>query len=300
MKLLLKSYEFYLALLGLVGALIISYITNKPPLPSSYVQAPSVAPFKNYIAASGLIEATDKNIQIGAPEAGIVEKLWHKVGDEVKQGEPLFQIDTRNLKAQLKEQEAKVIVEQANLDKSKLLLERLNYVKDPRAISKEDLEIRNSDVKIAQAKLEAAVADVDYTHALIDRLTVRAPLDGTILQQDVREGEYITTSKPQIILGQVGQLQVRAEIDELNAGSFNKDEAAVAFPKNNTSIEVPLTFVRIEPYVIPKRSLTGSPSERVDTRVLQVIYRLAPSTDYHLYVGQQMDVYIQKAVSKNG
>jgi hypothetical protein len=52
-----------------------------------------------------------------------------------------------------------------------------------------------------------------------------------------------------------------------------------------------LEFVRFEPYVIPKKSLTGDSTERVDTRVLQVIYRIRDG-EPSVYVGQQMDVYI--------
>jgi HlyD family secretion protein len=54
---------------------------------------------------------------------------------------------------------------------------------------------------------------------------------------------------------------------------------------------LPLTFVRVEPYVVPKRALTGMGTERVDTRVLQIIYRVEAS-DPSLYVGQQVDVYL--------
>jgi len=58
---------------------------------------------------------------------------------------------------------------------------------------------------------------------------------------------------------------------------------------------IPLTFVRIEPFVTPKKSLTGSSSERVDTRVLQVIYRFAAgSGGPKTYVGQQVDVFIEE------
>jgi hypothetical protein len=55
---------------------------------------------------------------------------------------------------------------------------------------------------------------------------------------------------------------------------------------------VPLTFVRVEPYLVPKKSLTGEGTERVDTRVLHVIYVL-PRGTRGLYVGQQLDVYIE-------
>jgi hypothetical protein len=52
--------------------------------------------------------------------------------------------------------------------------------------------------------------------------------------------------------------------------------------------------VRIEPLVVPKHSLTGGGSERVDTRVLQAIYAVEGS-NYALYVGQQVDVYLDTA-----
>jgi hypothetical protein len=61
--------------------------------------------------------------------------------------------------------------------------------------------------------------------------------------------------------------------------------------KGSPGEELPLTFVRVEPFVIPKRSLTGLSTERVDTRVLQIIYAVEPE-DKPLYVGQQLDVYI--------
>ena len=60
-----------------------------------------------------------------------------------------------------------------------------------------------------------------------------------------------------------------------------------------------LKFVRVEPYVIPKRSLTGDSTERVDTRVLQVIYAL-DTTDRPIYVGQQVDVFIDASDPEPG
>jgi hypothetical protein len=54
--------------------------------------------------------------------------------------------------------------------------------------------------------------------------------------------------------------------------------------------------VRFEPYVVPKRSLTGDSTERVDTRVLQIIYALDPAA-LPVFVGQLMDVFIEAAPS---
>jgi len=66
---------------------------------------------------------------------------------------------------------------------------------------------------------------------------------------------------------------------------------ALAFVKGTREAPIPLRFVRIEPYILPKKSLSGI-SERVDTRVLQVIRRFdRPQTP--VYVGQQMDVFLK-------
>ena len=67
---------------------------------------------------------------------------------------------------------------------------------------------------------------------------------------------------------------------------------AEAVERGNSSRRAALAFVRFEPYVIPKKSLTGDSTERVDTRVLQAIYRFTDRSG-SLYVGQQMDIFIE-------
>ncbi len=75
------------------------------------------------------------------------------------------------------------------------------------------------------------------------------------------------------------------------------DAPAVATVRGRPDHEFALKFLRVEPYVVPKRSLTGDTTERVDTRVLQVIYKIE-SKGERLYVGQQIDacIGIQEAV----
>jgi HlyD family secretion protein len=291
---ILRSFSFYLAILGILLAILYSHLSEKPTPQEAPAVKPPFSPFHNYISASGIVEGVDKNIEIGSPERGVVEKLWFKVGDRVKKGDPLFQIDTRALRAKIPVEEADIEAAKANLKKYQNLLERVTNVEDPRSISKEDYLSRQDEVKIAEAKLKEAQAQLFQTQQLIERMLVRAPIDGTILQQNIRVGEYVTESQVPIILGDLDHLQLRVSIDEQNAAQFNKDNRAIAFPKNNTTMMFPLTFSRIEPYVIPKQSLTGSNQERVDTRVLQVLYSFDPSQKYSVYVGQQMDVFIEK------
>ena len=100
--------------------------------------------------------------------------------------------------------------------------------------------------------------------------------------------------QPALVLGDISTLHVRADVDEQNAMEVASDLDATFSLKSDSSKKFKVQFVRIEPYVIPKVSLTGASTERVDTRVLQVIYKLEKPKDQPLYVGQQVDVFIAR------
>jgi multidrug resistance efflux pump len=158
------------------------------------------------------------------------------------------------------------------------------------------------DIEVARASVLMAESDMESSKILLDRLTVRALVDGEVLQVNVRPGQFAAVAwrEPMIVLGDVGRLHVRVDIDENDLPMFAPGTRAVATLKGRPQVEFPLDFVKVEPYVIPKRSLTGDNSERVDTRVLQVIYALPDERPVQLYVGQQMDVYIQSAPPPRG
>jgi multidrug efflux pump subunit AcrA (membrane-fusion protein) len=217
--------------------------------------------------------------------------------------------------------EARVREAEANLGNAEVQLRLIESVQDKRAVREEDVQTRKYAYKAAQAQLtdaqaqlallkagawtpDLAVAKSEVAQAEaqlkagetnIDRLTARAPITGVILQKKVRLGQYAQCgplSEPLMVLGSVAPLNVRVDVDEENAGRVRAGAPAVGSPRGDGSLKIPLQFVRFEPYVIPKASLTGDSTERVDTRVLQVIYRVKDQ-NAPLHVGQQMDVYIQ-------
>lgn len=288
-----RSFSFYLALAGIGLSIALMQKMSAPQPPSQHFE-PAINPFDNTIAAAGIIEAIDKNIEIGVPHSALVKEVYVKVGNKVHAGQILFRLDDRDLLAQLLVQKAQVAVSLAHLLRSKDQLSRLETIEDPRAVSQEELKTRRADVHIAKAQLEAAEAQVTHTILMLERLCITAPHTGVILQNNIRKGEYLSAGgSPAIILGNLDYLQVRAEIDEQNASHILPHTSASAFPKNNSSLQIPLRFERIEPYVIPKRSLTGASDEKVDTRVLQVIYSF-DHPQYPLYVGQQVDIFIER------
>ncbi|NJD62146.1 MAG: biotin/lipoyl-binding protein [Deltaproteobacteria bacterium] len=221
--------------------------------------------------------------------------------------------------------EARVQEAQANFRDARIQQERIESVGDRRAIREEDLQRRRQAAKAAEARLDEAKAelgllkagpwqrDLEIARAKVDsaesrvrraateieRLTMRAPVDGEVLQSNVRPGQFAPTGSlgtPLMILGSVSPLHVRVDVEEHDAWRVREGAGAVASPRGNGSLKIPLRFVRIEPYVVPKKSLTGDSTERVDTRVLQVIYRVAAGNS-SFFVGQQVDVYIEAQAS---
>lgn len=298
---LLKKPTFYLALIGVaVTAHLVVKLHGQSPLTAPPIE-PAAKPYVVSVAASGIIEAMSDNVSIGVPSAGLVTQVHVKVADTVKAGQPLFTLDNRELAAQLRVDEANVAVSSATLKRLQDQLALLHGIKDPRAVSREEVRTRENDVSVAEAQLDAAKAKVAQDKSLIDRLIVTAPKDGTVLQVNIRPGEYASVSPKSaaMILGDLGNLQVRADVDEQNAVRLEAGQNATAYLKGDSASPIELRFVRIEPYVIPKVSLTGASTERVDTRVLQVIYTFQRPANRAIYVGQQVDVFVNSSEGKS-
>ena len=131
-------------------------------------------------------------------------------------------------------------------------------------------------LELAKKELETADAEIEVITTQIERSTICSPIEGEILQLNVRVGESVDTNpfnnQPLILLGNTQPLHIRIEIDEDDAWRFKKGSPAIAYVRGNSSIKVPLKFRYVEPYIIPKTALTGDTREKVDTRVLQVVY----------------------------
>lgn len=290
-----KMTTFYVALAGTVGtAALVAHLNAQSPVKHTPIEPPA-KPYEVSVAASGIVEAMSENVAIGVPEAGLIETVHVAVGETVREGQPLFTLDGRELRAEIAVREAEVLVAQAALRRIRDQLSRLKGVSDPRAVSTEEVRTKEHDVEVADAQLTSAQAQLEQRRVRLARLTVAAPRSGTILQVNVRSGEFAsaTPKSPAMVLGDVEHLQVRADIDEQNAARFQPGMRATAFLKGVTTDPISLDYVRVEPYVVPKTSLTGASTERVDTRVLQVIYSFQRPSDRVVYVGQQVDVFVK-------
>ncbi|MDB6138247.1 MAG: hypothetical protein JWO94_1319 [Verrucomicrobiaceae bacterium] len=292
--------KYLLPTLALVGIILGIYvaiegsITLKPARP---VASPAQAPYKDFVAGAGIIEASTENISIGTTVPGIVARIYAGVGSKVKAGAPLFTIDDRSQAAQVALLQAVVNVADAQLTDARDSLAFDEHLVASGAVTQEETTKRRHGVIIAEAQLRQAGAQLVSANTVLEEMTVRAPVDGQVLQIKVRPGEYAPTgvlATPLILFGNVDVLHLRVNVDENDAWRVKPGAAAQGSLRGSKDTTTALTFVRFEPYVIPKTSLTGDSTERVDTRVLQVIYSFDRG-DRQIFVGQQMDVFVDNA-----
>ncbi|MBX9667094.1 MAG: efflux RND transporter periplasmic adaptor subunit [Candidatus Obscuribacterales bacterium] len=153
------------------------------------------------------------------------------------------------------------------------------------------------DIEQSKHELSQAMARAKEIQTKIEQCTIRSPMNAEILQVNVRPGEYVRTdsSEASIILGSTETLQVRVDIDEINASRIRPNMKAIACIKGNSSVKFPLKFIRVEPYMVPKRSLTGNTAERNDVRVLQLLYEFKKTDGQAVYVGEQLEVFLSEA-----
>ncbi|NNC47645.1 MAG: biotin/lipoyl-binding protein [Sphingomonas sp.] len=262
------------------------------------------------VAGSGVVEPSSEIIEIGTAIGGLVDTVLVVPGERVTKGQPLFRVDTRNLDARVNEARAAIARAQAAIaearaaeDTAQRQLALYRNIDDPLAVSRAEIinaegnaSAARSRRQLAQAELRAARATLNSAQTEADRAIVRAPISGEILRVDVRPGELVNAGPggggPYIRMGETNPLHVRIDIDEDEAVRLKTGAPAIVSPRGGAQQRVEAAFVRAEPLVVPKRSLTNSASERVDVRVLQLIYRLPENAPEAFRVGQQVDAFI--------
>jgi RND family efflux transporter MFP subunit len=280
-----------------------------PPKPPPPVE-PARTPFGKTVAGAGIVEPANEasgtsTVAVGSQQAGVAVAVPVRIDQEVKAGDVLVRIDSRVYAAQVGEKTAALCAARAALAQAQAqkhladdafrrdLASPIGTTDQQTVQDRDNADVAGATVKSAEANVELAQANLAEAQANLDLCTIRAPSDGTILQINIRPGEYVSTfgGTGLILMGDLHPLHVRVDIDEHDEPRFRPGAPARASLRGSPEVSYPLQFVRVEPYVVPKKSLTGDNTERVDTRVLQVIYSIE-AKDAPIFVGQQMDVFI--------
>lgn len=280
---------------------------NEPPrTPASQSETGSVA-------GTGVVEPSSELIEIGPHISGIVDQVYVAAGDEVTQGQPLFRVDTRDVVARINEARARVGALRQSIASAQTQLRVANdqlalyqRVEDPRAVSQQEVIERRgvrdnarAQLAVAQAQYREAQAQLASAQTALARHTVRAPSTGTVLQMNVRAGEFANAGGPMgggngealVVMGNTNPLHIRVQIDENEIDRLDIGAPAIVSARGDAARQVEARYVRTEPLVVPKSSLTNAVTELVDVRVIELIYAL-PSEGHRMFVGQQVDAFV--------
>ena len=301
------------AVVALAGAVATVVATQPDREISEPARTPPTVPAGQGAAVSGagVVEPSSELIEIGAQRSGLVTNVAVQPGERVTRGQLLFAVDDRDARSLVGETQASVRLARERVDAARTDLaaaQRLYGlyagVDDPRAVAEQQvIDRRNvrdqarARLEVAQAELRQAQAQAASASTAADLHRVRTPRSATVLQVNTRPGQFANAGPgpgeqdPLIVLGETEPLHVRIDVDENEIGRVAMGSPAVVSPRGAAERRVRATFVRAEPLVTPKRSLTNRSNERVDVRVLQLIYALPPGTE-GFFVGQQVDAFI--------
>ena len=166
------------------------------------------------------------------------------------------------------------------------------------------VEVSRANLDVAQKQYQASLKAYQAANVLLSKYLIKANSDGTVLSINTAVGSYISSQgtydsytgnmDPPVVMGNTqGYIGVRCYVDEIlihRLPEASKIHARMFI--RGTSINIPLEYVREQPYVTPKIELSNQRTERVDVRVLPIIFRFAKPKDIVLYQGQLVDVYI--------
>lgn len=203
---------------------------------------------------------------------------------------------------------------------------------NPKSVSRDALDGAVNAAAVAKANLEVATRQYDLIRAgawsydignqekqysalsrawaagsaLLSKYVLRAPRDGIVLTITSTLGSYVSPQggyesytggqNPVMVIGSPqASLHVRCYVDEILVSRLPSESAMKAqMTIRGSDVKVPLKFVRVQPFVSPKIELADQRMERVDVRVLPVIFRIEQSKGLRIYPGELVDVYISR------
>ncbi len=206
------------------------YFYPKEAPPSFATEAVRRGNIENTVLATGMLQAS-KLVAVGAQVSGQIEKMGVQLGDEIKQGDLVAQIDSltqqnslqsanaslNSINAQMRAKQAQIRQAQSEFNRQKsMLADKASSQSDYEsalatlAIYKAELEQLKAELEQAKIKVDSAELDLGYT-------TISAPMDGTVVYSAVEEGQTVNANQttPTIIeLAQLDRMTVKAQISE--------------------------------------------------------------------------------------
>ncbi|MBK0065157.1 MULTISPECIES: MacA family efflux pump subunit [unclassified Acinetobacter] len=296
---------------AIIAALAWVFLKPKQQQPQYITETVSRGDLENTVLATGTLDAT-RLISVGAQVSGQVKKMYVQLGDEVKQGQLIAQIDSttqenslKTADANIKNLEAQRLQQEANLNEKQLEFRRQQQMYAQDATSKAELESAEAAYKTAQAQIKALDAQIESgkvtrstAQTNIGYTQIVAPTDGTVVAIVTEEGQTVNANQSAPTIVKIAKLQnmtIKAQVSEADIMKVEKGQQ-VYFTTLGDDKKRYATLRQIEPAPDSIATESSSSSSSSSTSSSSAIYYNAlfdvPNEDGKLRIDMTAQVYI--------
>ena len=307
----IKPTKLLIAVVCILAVALTAWYFFKPKqeLPQYITAEVTKGDLENSVLATGVLEAT-KMVSVGAQVSGQVKKMYVQLGDQVKQGQLIAQIDSvrqendqKTAEASIKNQQAQLAVKDANLAKVQAEYNRQKAMYAQDATSRSELESALANYKIAQADITAINAQIEQSRLTLATAKedlgytrIVAPMDGTIVAIVTEEGQTVNAnqSAPTIVkLAKLNDMTIKAEISEADVMKVEKGQRVYFTTLGDSETKHYATLRQVEP---APSSINNENSNSSTSSSSTAIYYNAlfdvPNEDGKLRIDMTAQVYI--------
>lgn len=292
------------------------YFLKPEEQPTQYITAEvTQGDIENSVLATGVLEAT-KMVSVGAQVSGQVKRMYVQLGDQVKQGQLIAQIDSvrqenelKTAEASIKNQQAQLAVRQANLAKVEAEYRRQQAMYDQDATSRAELEAALASYKTAQADIAAINAQIEQsrltlatTREDLGYTRIVAPMDGTVVAIVTEEGQTVNAnqSAPTIVkLAKLDTMTVKSEISEADVMKVEEGQRVYFTTLGNSEKKHYATLRQVEPAPNSINTETSNSSSTSSSAVYYNALFDVPNEDGKLRIDMTAQVSIVLDEAKN-
>lgn len=242
--------------------------------------------------AIGNVEAY-QTVQIRSQVNGQIEKIFFKEGQDVGQGQLLFQLDKRPFQADLDKAIGMLKHDEATAENSRLQAERYTALEKQGVISREQADLQRSQAKADASAVQADQAAVEAARVQLQYTDIKSPIDARTGALLINLGNLVKANDTPFLvqLNQVAPIYVTFSIPEVSLGEVRRYASSrqlkvLAYPKGQTAnaAEGTLTFI----------------DNAVDTQTGTVKLKgTFVNKDRRLWPGEFVDVALELSVQKN-
>ena len=178
------------------------------------------------VTASGTVSAWEE-VPIGAETGGLTATaVLVDEGSYVRQGQPLVQLNTAVLSAQVRQQQAALQTAQANAARDDAALARAQELKERGFLSQASLDTALANQRSSTAGVAQARATLSQSQTQLSQATIRAPVSGLIISRSVTRGQIVAAGTELFRVVRDGRLELDARVPETELGLVRAGQAA--------------------------------------------------------------------------